>query len=219
MNTKLFLLFILSFNNINVHKIRTDGFYFFDNGLDKVNIVPGGIQMNIEIINMLKEEGLYPKDKKLTYYDSMAVNSEGSTKIECLSFFDSISGTLFGTSIRNDSFAKNIKPIIDWRRSMVGNSKMKIFNKDSLTEWNFDSSTKIFNDLHYLNDSTFIFVTGAFDHNFKKIHTCKILKDGKLHMKTVHFLRPDIIMGDETLEFIPFNNIPKNLLIKYKDAK
>ena len=215
----LFVFFFLSFSKYAFPKhfkagnsrIRTDGFYFYDNGIDTLVIIPGGGTMQIQMIQLMQAQGLLSRNIKFTGDDSIAINSEGSTAIDVIAFFNKSSGTEYGTSHRRDGFIQDLINTINRRKAITDTANdMYIHDEDSLITRRFDKTTLI-SDITFLNDTTLIFTIGKGYEFLEKRYTC-IMNGDRLNVTVVSSQSPGSILYRRMYVFIPFNNIPTDLL-------
>lgn len=197
-------------NNYHMH-IRTDGFYFYDNGLDTIVLIPDADKMQIETIKLMQDQGLLSKEIKFTHEDSIARNSEGTTAIHCFAFFTDTSGTAYGTLYRNDTFINNLIATINRRKAVSAfNLNANASDEHTRALINFDKTTLI-SDIHFINDSVFTFIIGrGYDYLTNK-YKC-IIRHDTLNIRWQNYLDTTYVFPERNYIFIPFNDIPSDLL-------
>ena len=197
-------------NNAYKHP-RSDGFYFYDNGLDTIVLLPEANEMQVQTIKLMQDQGLLSKNQKFTHEDSIARNSQGTTTIDCIAFFNDTSGTELRTLYRNDTFINFFITTVNRRKAVAAcNLNANISSDDVKALINFDKTT-LFSDMHFINDSTFTFVIGKEVDYLAKKYNC-IMRHDSLNVKELNYLDTTFVYYDRNYVFIPFNNIPPDLL-------
>ena len=197
-------------NNAYKHP-RSDGFYFYDNGLDTIVFLPEANEMQVQAIKLMQDQGLLSKHQKFTHEDSIARNNEGTTIIDCIAFFNDTGGTELGTLYRSDTFINYFIATINRRKAVATfNLNANMGSDDTKALINFDKTTLI-SDMHFINDSTFTFVIGRGVDYLAKKYSC-IMRHDNLNVKELNYMDTTFVYYDHNYFFIPFNNIPSDLL-------
>jgi hypothetical protein len=185
----------LSLSKDNKIHLRTDGFYFYDNGIDTIVYIPGGEQMQGQMIEYMKQMGYIKPDFIPTHEDSLVKNGDSSTLIDVMVFFSDSTGTHIGTPYRKNNTLQELLNTIDLR-------KRKIPTLDS------DKRVRFY-DFEFQNDSTFTFTYAKNFPDWQSKYICTYKGNDTLSVKII---RPADFTTSRNYIFVPFNNIPNNLL-------
>jgi hypothetical protein len=184
--------FLDSYGQHNGRHLRTDGFYVYDNGLDTIVTIPGGEEMQLEMLTEMTKKGFIKPDTHFSHIDSIAKLSDGSTDVSFIVFFCDTSGTAFGTIYR-DSILKRFFNTVNERRA----------GRD-------DRRFGIISNIVFQDDSTFTFVVG--DPFVPKVFNCSIKPYG-LHVSIANDIEGPFRAKVYDYNFIPFDNIPPDLFV------
>ncbi len=192
---------------------RTNGIYFFDNGIDTLNLIKDGLKMQLDMIQMMQEEGIIPK-KPFTHSDSIVVNQHGSCNINFLAFFNDTSGTFCGTFEREVGSTKRfIDQIQSWKKLTLGDSSITTENADTLMLLKLYSNTRCFRNMQYLNDSVIEFVITGRGYDFmERMAQCTLRQNNTMRVKIFPSFDPMFALNDDLYIFIPYNKIPPDLV-------
>jgi hypothetical protein len=192
---------------------RTDGIYFFDNGIDTLNLIKDGLKMQLDMIKMMQDEGIIPQ-KPFTHADSVVVNSEGSCRYEFLVFFNDTSGTSYHITVRNDdNTSSNLHLIRALKKITLGDSIVTTTDPDSLLLLKYRLGNLTFRGINYVNDSTIQFIKIGKGLDFmERIAVCTIKKDGNMQVKVYPSFDPMFALNDDLYIFIPYDKIPPDLV-------
>jgi hypothetical protein len=192
---------------------RTDGIYFFDNGIDTLNLIKDGLKMQLEMIQNLQSEGIIPA-RPFTHNDSIAINAQGSCAVHFMAFFNDTSGTYFFSNDRKNGETKECIDLIEtWRKITTHDTIINTKDVDSLKQLDFHTHTRSFRNIHYINDTTIEFVPTGRGYSFmERIAQCTIRKDGHMRVKVLSPIDPTFVMSDDLYIFIPYDKIPPDLV-------
>ncbi len=193
---------------------RTDGIYFFDNGIDTLKLIKDGLQMQLDMIKYMQDEGIKPK-RDFTHNDSIVISSEGSCRHEYIAFFNDTCGTSFGNVDVRDSgnTSSDLNYIDELRKITLGDSIVTIENPDSLLIFNYKMNNFTFRSINYVNDSTIQFIKIGKGLDFmERIAVCTIKKDGNMQVKVYPSFDPMFALNDDLYIFISYNKIPPDLV-------
>jgi hypothetical protein len=199
----IFLLISVLLTNAREEKnrqrhIRTDGFYLYDNGVDTILTIPGGREMQLAMYESMKEQGYIEKEwQPKTALDSEA-KLDGGTDIRFFFFLSDTSAGVFGTIYRH-------RPVI---QSLLDYYHYKKDEKDTLSER--ISSINAVHEMVFLTDSTFAYKEGS-DY-FEQTDSCLIKGDSLFVSSTRTISKYMKLPVLHKYVFVPFNNIPPDLL-------
>jgi hypothetical protein len=192
---------------------RTDGIYFFDNGIDTLNLIKDGLKMQLDMIKMMQDEGIIPK-KPFTHSDSVVVNQQGSCDVNFIAFFNDTSGTFCGTLERTAGSTKQfLDQIQSWKKLTLGDSTITTKNADTLQLLKFYGNTRCFRNMQYINDSVIEFVITGRGYDFmERIAQCILRQNNTMRVKIFPSFDPMFALSDDLYIFIPYDKIPPDLV-------
>lgn len=185
-------------------RLRTDGFYFYDNGIDTLNAIPDGAQMQAETVESMRKMGFLENNERAPVFDSIAINSEGSTYISFIAFYNDKGGMAWASALRNSKVLDTFLQIYERRKEMFPASKL--------------DETVAMSDIYFQNDSVFTYIIGGKHDYFASAYTCT-LRGNNLIVKQVRKAIPDHKYPVLEYTFIPFDNIPPDLILKKHATK
>jgi len=215
---KIYYIFLLLLSTVTVFgqmrqdiknsRVREDGFYYYDNGIDTIAVIPEGTEMHLEMIKLMQDKGYLPQDLTLTHNDSVAKSTDGSTNIHCFAFFNGNTGTGYGTIHREDTFITDLISTINRRKAIASNVDTNTVAWDNI--YRFDR-TSLMSDMVYIDDTFLSFTMGKNDDDLERNYRC-ILRGDTLNVKMGIPTMPGYVIWERDYVFVPFSNIPADLV-------
>lgn len=183
--------------------LRTDGFYFFDNGIDTLKILPKSENVVEETRAIFAAAGIeVPRHMKNKCDTNIVVLADGSTLLHFIAFSNNRKGMVAAANCRDKKLLDEVVQVL--RRKDESSPEV-----DTL------------HDVSFINDSTFTFVVGE-----SKVYNNKSLSQveegyyctfrGSDHLIVRYRLKcmPGARMEERDYRFIPFNDVPADFGIK-----
>ncbi|MBX2907578.1 MAG: hypothetical protein KF744_16150 [Taibaiella sp.] len=146
----------------------------------------------------MKKMGYLETDENAPVFDSIAINSEGSTFISFIAFYNDKSGMAWASALRNKGVIDTFLQIYEQRKKFFPSSKL--------------DETVAMSDIYFQNDSVFTYVIGGRHDYFASAYTCTI-RGNKLIVKKTRKAEPNQEHAILEYVFIPFSDIPSDLVI------
>ncbi len=166
---------------------RTDGYYIYDNGIDTIAEIPNGREMQLSMIQSMREEGYISKDYRPGHEDSIAKNGDISTDVRILRFFSDSEVQYIGT-IHRAEFEKVL-------------AETMLRHKAQTNGGTIDAQVRI-TDMHMMNDSVVNFTKARNIPVFEEFFTCVVSGDS-LRVRTRRTVANMALSKEKVYHFVP----------------